>query len=300
MVMTMGCTIVAAVLTAASPLLKRISQVKETYLYNTNLIYFLIEVLKLVLATIIYSTGRKGDFCLVLASGEQQRRFALAAFMFFVQNNLGFAALLYFNASSFQLLMSLRLVMAAAFSVTLFSKLPSCLQCCAIIMLCTGCVQHFLLMSSNDEPLSEASMIGLTSMLATVATSALANECNQLVVQADREQPLMLQNIFLYLYGVVFNAVNWARSTFYEGNPALGEITTAVVLLVLFTAIHGLYFAAVPQHLSTTAHGMLGILAIVVTIIVEFAFFRLVPSFTVTLTFFVILLSAHVFSLERF
>jgi len=294
-VSSVGLPIAATILTAASPLLKRISQVDGAYEYNVNMIYFAAEVLKLIIATMVFHSGREGNFCTALASGEQQRRFALTAFLFFVQNNLGFVVLLYFSASSFQLLMNLRIVAVALISVPLLNKVPTPLQWCAIGLLCTGGMQHFLSMN-GDAPLSDTSILGLTAMLATVATSALANVYNQLALQADVEMPLMLQNMFLYSYGVVFNALNWGRSIYIGGNPPFGQITLSVVLLVLFTAVYGLCISAVLKHLGAMVRSVLGILAIVVTAVGEYAFFRTVPTLFADTTFLVIIVSAQVYS----
>jgi drug/metabolite transporter (DMT)-like permease len=196
----------ATVLTAASPLLKRISQVDGEYKYNVSMVYFGAEVLKLIVATFFFCCGTTGDFWSSVKSGSTQMRFSLTAFLFFVQNNMGFVVLLYFSASSFQLLMNLRIVAVAIFSMLLLNKSPTQLQWCFIILLCTGGTQHFLSIQ-GDEPLSESSILGLGAMLLTVATSALANVYNQLALQSDTQQPLMLQNMFLYSYGVIFNAL---------------------------------------------------------------------------------------------
>jgi hypothetical protein len=295
---TVLCT-TATILTAASPLLKRISQVDGDYLYNVNMVYFWAEVLKLIIATVLFlaGIGGTGDFRAALCSGPVQRRFSLTAFLFFVQNNLGFVVLLYFSAASFQLLMNLRIVAVALFSIPLLHKAPTAIQWCCILLLCIGGTQHFL--SVIDEPLSNTSMVGLLAMLSVVATSALANVYNQFSLQQHADQPLMLQNMFLYAYGVFFNGLNWARSIYIDENaplPAYGEITSSVVLLIVFTAIYGLTISAVLKSLGAMVRSILGVLAIAVTAFGEYLFFGTVPSLFTDTTFLVIIISAQAYS----
>ena len=290
----------ATVLTAASPLLKRISQVDGGYQYNVNMVYFFAEVLKLIVATVCFTLGigGTGNFRAALYSAPHQRRFCLTAFLFFLQNNLGFVVLQYFSAASFHLLMNLRIVAVGLFSIPLLGKVPTQIQWCIITLLCTGGTQHFL--SVSPDPWSGTSVYGAGALLAVVATSALANVYNQFCLQYDPDQPLMLQNMFLYAYGVVFNALNWTRSIYLgEGapHPALGEVTLSVVLLVVFNAIYGLSISAVLKLLGAMVRSILGVLAIVVTAFGEYVFFGNVPGLFTDTTFLIIIISSQAYTL---
>lgn len=292
--------VAATVLTAASPLLKRISQDDNgNYNYNVNMVYLFAEIMKLVVAAmcVAFKVGGTGNFREALCSAPHQRRYCLTAFLFFVQNNMGFIVLQHFSAASFQLLMNLRIVAVGLFSIPLLGKVPTQMQWCIIMLLCTGGMQHYL--SIQEEAVAGTSIVGLGALLSVVATSALANVYNQFVLQAAPDQPLMLQNTFLYMYGVLFNALNWARSIYVgEGapHPALGEISPAVILLVVFNAIYGLSISAVLKMLGAMVRSILGVLAIVVTAFGEYLFFGNYPGLFTDTTFIVIIVSSQAYA----
>jgi hypothetical protein len=66
----------------------------------------------------------------------------------------------------------------------------------------------------------------LTSQV-IICCAATGNVYTQLVMQTKMGQPLMFQNAQLYLYGVVFNGVNWVNGS--RVAPAFGEIGGAEV-----------------------------------------------------------------------
>ena len=143
------------------------------------------------------------------------------------------------------------------------------------------------------------SVVGIVATLAVVATSAMANVYNQFILQYTPDQPLMLQNLFLYGYGVIFNLINWGRSIYYTAGPprpAFGEVTLSVVLLIVFTAIYGLCISAVLKSLGAIVRSILAVLAIVVTAAGEYFLFNTVPSLFTGTTFLVITVSAQAYS----
>ena len=119
----------AVLLTSLSPILKRLSQRDGNYLYNQSIVYLCAEVIKFFAMVLLCASPNKDSAC----SMAWQRRFLLTAFLYFLQNNLGFVVLLYYSASSFMLLMNLRIVVTALLSITLLNKMHSALEWCVIV-----------------------------------------------------------------------------------------------------------------------------------------------------------------------
>lgn len=62
-------------------------------------------------------------------------------------------------------------------------------------------------------------------MLIIILCAAGGNVATQLVMQKNMDQPLMLQNAILYVWGICFNGLNWIGSVQgSSGGEAFGDI----------------------------------------------------------------------------
>ena len=171
-------------------------------------------------------------------------QYAVPGFVFFAQNNLGFLALQHMNSSAFQLLMNTRIVSVAVMSVVVLKKPMHALEWCSIVLLMVGAMQYQL--SGCDDSGYRIDVEGLSVMAVIVFCAAAGNVYTQRVMQRKMDQPLMVQNAMLYVWGVLFNGVNWFASVVprpeHHGPPVplFGAIGAVEVLSMVFYAVYGL------------------------------------------------------------
>jgi drug/metabolite transporter (DMT)-like permease len=280
----------ALVLTALAPVLKRLSQHGSgEYAYNENMIYFWAELAKLAVAFLsVCMLGLWAG-----ASVADHGRFCISAFLYFAQNNLGFVVLKYISPGSFQLLMNLRIVAVALLGIPVLGQRPSYLHWHAILLISLGGMQHFA--STHGDIPPATSLAALFYTMLVVILAAMANVYNQYCLQYKTEQPLMYQNMLLYIYGVGFNALNWARSVYIEGRDPIGTVDWLVVLLVVECVVYGLCISWVLKRFGALSRSVIAGGAVVLLGVVDFAFGWQVPSLLGVSALFVMLLSVQLY-----
>jgi len=278
--------VTATVLTAAAPTLKRYTQIDGNYTYNKNMIYLFVELLKWLVA--LCCCYRQNAFNCKLCSTSKQRALFFTAFLAFVQNNLGFIVLLYFSAASFQLLMNLRIVALAVISRLVLGFKLDVMQHLIMFLQCVGAMQHFLSLSDKAFPIP---LMPCLSMLCVVTSSALANLHNLECGMSKPNTHIMLQNVYVYAYGITFNALNWARSILMGDTP-IGDISWPVVVLVVVTSLYGLCISMVHKELGTLVGNAIGTFAIVVAAVCEYGLFQNQISLLAFTTFIVMIVSS--------
>jgi len=250
---------VATVLfTAASPSLICASQEFGRYHYNCDMVYFWVELIKLMFAT----SWRLSDNCvspaLTSLHSSSHIRLFLTAFLYFVQNNLGFPLILSMDAVTFQVLMTARIPVVTLLSANMLGKHQNGLHCHMIFLLCMGGSQHFLSLFSSSLHFS------LFFMLVVITTSALGNISNQFSFQMDPGEHFVAQNFFLYLYGALLNGINWALSI-WRGHPPFGCVSITVVVLIFVISLYGLCISAALMRFGALQRSIFASLAIVAT-----------------------------------
>ncbi|KAH8047012.1 pyrimidine nucleotide-sugar transmembrane transporter [Aureococcus anophagefferens] len=191
------------------------------------------------------------------------------------QNNLGFLALQHMNSSAFQLLMNTRIVSVAVMSVVVLKK-PMHAEWCSIVLLMVGAMQYQL--SGCDDSGYRIDVEGLSVMAVIVFCAAAGNVYTQRVMQRKMDQPLMVQNAMLYVWGVLFNGVNWFASVVprpeHHGPPVplFGAIGAVEVLSMVFAA-YGLSISIILKRFGAITRTFINTVAICCTAMIDVAFF---------------------------
>ena len=119
-------------------------------------------------------------------------------------------------------------------------------------------------------------------------------------MQRKMDQPLMVQNAMLYVWGVLFNAVNWFASVIpssdsHGGPPAVfGNVGGVQVFSMVFYAIYGLSISVILKRFGAITRTFINTAAICFTALIDVAFFGASISALELTTFGVIMLAVYV------
>merc|ERR1711937_1088022 len=234
--------------TLTAPVVKMTQNSEGGYDYNKWCIYFFAELMKLGVALAwCFKAYRENDREVVQHFNVDRSDFlqyAVPGFVFFAQNNLSFLALQHMNSSAFQLLMNTRIVSVAILAVVMLGKRMHALEWTSIVLLMVGAMQYQLSGCGDDG--YKIDTMGLCVMAVIVACAAGGNVYTQKVMQRKMDQPLMVQNAMLYVWGVIFNGTNWILSAMpsadHHGAPVelFGVVGGVQVFSMVFYAIYGL------------------------------------------------------------
>lgn len=290
--------IVATVMNASAPISMKVTQDEQgQYLYNRYCVFFFAEVLKFSVAAL---------WCLQLktTSTEEAKkmyvdwnlfaRYSGLGFFFFAQNNLSLFAIQHYSTSSYQLMMNTRIVLIAIMTVSVIGKKLNIIEWLAVLFITTGSLQHNMPCSGSGL---RVSVEGLIVMMLCALAAAAGNIYTQLVMQQS-DQPLMFQNLQLYVSGVLFNGINWYMSVnVYQSDEVwLGEISPLVFVEIMFFAAYGLCISAVLKNFGALTRTMVGAVAIILNAILDVVMFSSSISLFDATTFVVILVGVYMFS----
>mmetsp|Transcript_14875 Transcript_14875/g.48526 ORF Transcript_14875/g.48526 Transcript_14875/m.48526 type:complete len:356 (+) Transcript_14875:114-1181(+) len=299
--------------TMTAPLVKLTQNAEGGYDYNKWCVYFFSEFFKLVVAIVWCVMYHKN--WLKEIDGADFLQYAGPGFVFFAQNNLSFLALQHMDSSAFQLLMNTRIISVAALSVLLLRKNLNSLEWASIVLLMVGAMQYQLSggcgddakaanpggdgASSSSKSSSKSSFKidaeGMLIMLVIVLCAAGGNVYTQKVMQKKMDQPLMLQNALLYVWGVLFNGVNWSLSI-GRGAVAFGHVGSIQVFSMVFYAIYGLSISVILKRFGAITRTFINTAAICCTALVDLYIFDASISVLELTTFVVIMIAVFLHS----
>ncbi|EGB09091.1 hypothetical protein AURANDRAFT_69784 [Aureococcus anophagefferens] len=267
--------------TMSAPMVKLTQNAEGGYDYNKWCVYFFSEFIKLGAAVAWCVRGYANNDAQLIRHLEFDWKdfgqYAVPGFVFFAQNNLGFLALQHMNSSAFQLLMNTRIVSVAVMSVVVLKKPMHALEWCSIVLLMVGAMQYQL--SGCDDSGYRIDVEGLSVMAVIVFCAAAGNVYTQRVMQRKMDQPLMVQNAMLYVWGVLFNGVNWFASVVprpeHHGPPVplFGAIGAVEVLSMVFYAVYGLSISIILKRFGAITRTFINTVAICCTAMIDVAFF---------------------------
>jgi len=287
--------------TFTAPMVKFTQQPNGSYSYNKACIYFFAELLKLVVSLVwcLWKSMTDSEVRAKLRFTQRDvLQYAIPGFVFFTQNNLSFVALQHMTNSAFQLLLNMRIISVALLSVAFLKKKLTPTEWLAILLLTNGAVQHQL--SHCEQGTLRSNTEGLLVMLVIIICAAGGNVATQLVMQKNMDQPLMLQNAILYVWGVAFNGINWFYSvqgaSAGDPAPAFGAIGFPEVSLIIFNAIYGLSISVILKQFGAITRTFISTIAIICTALVDVFLFSATVTVLEATTFVAIIASVFLFS----
>ncbi|KAJ7338284.1 hypothetical protein JRQ81_011051 [Phrynocephalus forsythii] len=218
--------------------------------FSASSVVVLIELTKLALSFVfllIWDRRRLGisvPWCHVAP-------FALSALLYAANNNLVVHLQLFMDPSTFQVLSNLKIGSTAfLFSMFLHQRLTLrkwvalCLLMAAGAFYTYGGLQDLQRLPASEMQL-HITPVGLMLMLLYCLISGLSAVYTEVVLKTQ-DLPLNLQNLFLYLFGVLLNVIIHLTSSpaagFWEG------FSFWVLLVIVSQALNGLIMSVIMKH----------------------------------------------------
>ena len=131
--------------------------------------------------------------------------YPIPAALYLVKNLLQYYVFLYVDAPSYQILKNLNIISTGILYRIFLKKILSGVQWSALILLALGCTIAQLT-SGSDQVLSTPFM-GLMMAIVMAILSGAAGVYTELIMKKQPKRNVNAQNVYLYLFGVIFNMV---------------------------------------------------------------------------------------------
>ena len=243
---------VATLLMATQPLLTE-ACVNETGGYDFAMmsVNLCAETLKLLISIGFYScTVGKDERSHRTIRVRDVFEFAIPGFVYFLNNNLVFFILARITSTQFQILSCLKTVFTALLFRFLLSRFLSTIKWMAIVTLACGAAVSQLNVDFStvgyENIEDSAPALGIFATVISCILSSFAGVYNEVLLKRDGQaHSIHLQNIFLYTWGVIFNAVGFASLGGNSGHGFFSGYMEFTWTLVINNALSGLAISAV-------------------------------------------------------
>jgi len=269
-------SLLLTILLSCQSLLITYSKKSGNYTYNTTTTILLAEVVKFCISSgiLIYS-GQGLGFRLT----QETLLYSLPALIYFVQNNLVFWALLYIDATTYQVLVNLKILTTGVLFRFIMGKELSGIQWSALVLLMVGCATSQLSTSCNATSLFAVPVAGIVIVVILSVLSAAAGIITEWIMKKSslKMDPLHRQNIHLYFFGIIFNTIGYwmerkPESSFFEG---YNTITWSVVMAYSFT---GLCVSVIMKYADNMVKIYAVSVSMVVTMLLSIVMFEFQPT----------------------
>ncbi|XP_066287123.1 UDP-galactose transporter senju-like [Branchiostoma lanceolatum] len=189
----------------------------NTYPYNTVALVMVTEVLKLLVATMLYL--KDNTFKELVRVALRDKRvlllYLVPALLYCLYNNLQFVNLAVYDPTTYYLLLQFRVVITGVIFQVLFKKTLSRLQWLSLLLLTVGCVIKHMkydthvrdVVSFGSQSLSVHLNASLLNILLQVFCSCFAGVYTEFLLKGEKSShvPFMMQNVFMYLDSIMCN-----------------------------------------------------------------------------------------------
>lgn len=229
------------------PILVRMSQVDGKYKYNIIGVNLMMELFKLAFAICLLmgtSTKQAKREVMFHNLGMQFRQNAflmIPAFLYAINNYVKFSMLLYFSPTSAKMISNLKILVIAVLLKFVMQRSFSVLQYQALYLLVAG-ISINQLAKGCDTTAVAGSTFSPGAMLFTflsLTVPSAASVFNEFSYKKNFQTHINLQNLFLYVYGTMFNVLGWALYTFINGLEAGRGIFSGATRLTVLLTING-------------------------------------------------------------
>ncbi|XP_077989257.1 putative UDP-sugar transporter protein SLC35A4 [Glandiceps talaboti] len=249
--------------------------------FNSSSVVLLIELHKLFFSVVMLLPTIQSQG-INLPSWKQVIPFAIPALLYCFNNNIVVHMQLYMDPASFQILSNLKIASTAILYRYIIRRRLSRLQWLAMWMLMfAGICNSYggLHISSTNHSNSEVyiTIYGLLLMLIYCANSGLAGVYTEYILKKNYQVSLHLQNVLLYIFGVIINYFTYVSSTWNESTPTtFFQGYTSLTFIIIFTqAANGLIMSAVMKHASNIIRLFIITCAMLVTTTLSMLLFNL-------------------------
>ncbi|XP_013187275.1 UDP-galactose transporter senju isoform X1 [Amyelois transitella] len=256
------------------------------YAYNTTLVVFFSELLKLVASAILYSYRRENKPHLLKAiaiNHELLLLYFVPSLLYCFYNNLAFINLSHYDPTSYYVLLQFRIVVTALLFQFLFQKKLTSIQWASLGVLTFGCILKNIDAASMDAQnggngWSQIFNIYFWSINFQNFCSCLAGTYNEYLLKTKGSNvDIFLQNVFMYLDSVLCNffvlMFKGELETIFEDIPSLWDVF--VILITVNSAVVGIVTSFFLKNLNSILKSYASALELVITAVVCYLIFNI-------------------------
>lgn len=263
---------ILTIASCSSSILAQLSKHGESgqYGYHTSTVPVLSEFTKLVISVGIvgYDYTQTGSIHAPLWTVKEFcTKYLVIGFLYAIQNNLVFIALIYLDPGTMEVLGNLKMPLTAILMCLVLHKVFSSIQILGLALLTIGAMLSKVnLVSCGEGPDKDCSKsrIGILIMIIMCCISSSASVANEYLLKHKDNGPLFWQNAQLYLSTCFFSVLHAAfidqvpmNGDFFEG---YSWMTLAVILNL---ALVGIIVSITLKHADNIVHAIASILAMI-------------------------------------
>ncbi|KAG7306218.1 hypothetical protein JYU34_008821 [Plutella xylostella] len=266
------------------------------YNYNTTLVVFMSELLKLVASATLYTYRRENKpniFEAVMINHKLLFLYFIPSLLYCFYNNLAFINLAHYDPTTYYILLQFRVVLTAILFQCLFNKKLGFMQWISLAVLTVGC----MIKNIDAAAVQSGGAATDTSVWATIFSvytisinfqnfcSCLAGTYNEYLLKTQgSDVDIFLQNVFMYLDSVVCNLIfltfKGELCDVFEDFKMLGD--TYVILIIVNSAIVGIVTSFFLKNLNSILKTYASALELIITAVVCYLLFGiLITRYTV-------------------
>ncbi|KAG6458263.1 UDP-galactose transporter senju [Manduca sexta] len=257
------------------------------YDYNTTLVVFLSELLKLIASAILYSYRRENKPHILKAIAINYKLlllYGVPSLLYCFYNNLAFINLSHYDPTSYYILLQFRVVLTALLFQFLFKKKLTWIQWISLGILTLGCmIKNFdaasIQSKQNADVLSQIFNIYFLSINFQNFCSCLAGTYNEYLLKTKGANvDIFLQNVFMYLDSVICNffilLFKGEVSTIFDDFSSLSD--TFVILITVNSAVVGIVTSFFLKNLNSILKTYASALELIITAVVCYLLFNII------------------------
>ena len=267
----------------------------------------LVEIVKTIFALgtlVVYGCGRPGpplyrSFRAFCNDAYHNRLLAIPGALYAVNNYLKFIMQLYFKPTTAKMLSNLKIIVIALLMRSVMRRSFSVFQWEALFLLVAGITVNQLSSPNCDGATSTSDFFSPAAILYTLGSitiPSLASVYNEFALKKHMETSVLLQNFFLYFYGVCFNLVGYLLfSGGSSGKSIFSGFNTVTLALVVNNALQGILSSFFFKFADTILKKYSSTIATILTGLMSAALFghKLTLNFVIGVS--IVFISMHLF-----
>ncbi|KAL3843308.1 hypothetical protein ACJIZ3_000711 [Penstemon smallii] len=202
-------TLALTVLTSSQAILIVWSKRAGKYEYSVTTANFLVEALKCALSLAalarIWRTEGVTEDNRLRTTLDEVSVYPIPAALYLVKNLLQYYIFAYVDAPGYQILKNLNIISTGVLYRIILKKKLSETQWAAFILLCAGCTTAQL--KSNSDRVLQTPFQGWLMAIIMALLSGFAGVYTEAIIKKRPSRNINVQNFWLYVFGMVFNAV---------------------------------------------------------------------------------------------
>ena len=272
------------IFTCSQGLLMEASKVDGKYPYNSAVVPLLSELVKLILSVMLLRRAKTRDpkGTIMTMDLKSVMLFPIPSIIYVMHNNVQFYTMAYVDAATYQILGNLKIVTTGILFRFALGRMMTRTQWIALLLLTVGATVSQI-SGCGDETLS-APVVGYMLGILSACLSATAGVYTEFLLKKNNDN-LYWQNVQLYAFGVVFNALRLTWDDFFGENSGgnwfldcTNGFTAITWLIVINFSFSGLFVSWLQKFADTIVKVYATSSAMLLTALLSVSFFGLEPS----------------------